>query len=330
MVKEEGLDFHSVTSWILYAILGLMLSGCGSIPQDNTPAPIDNNLYTLELASCDKRDVGLMTCSYRESQDLSSRFLEIPLFHEGEFQINSTRCGFERTFRYSDQSTARFSYEELLAGMPSNQSTCTFDVKLFVDDLDRGFRGLFTLTDMEDFQEAEATFLDRVFTGTGHYQTRTNYQGLDFFTFYADYSGTIFGEGCNIDFEFHFTDNPKVKFNEAIASHSCILRIGLIPDDPNLPVEFFTFSYQAFSTDVARLAQPVLEWDGKRLRVTGDSLVAVIAIDNEYKVFKGRSNKRLRERVSGAVWVRMATSNGRFDLYRVDEGEVTWNTSIRW
>lgn len=319
-----------------YLFLALIVA-CGSIPRDNTPPPIDNNLYTVEMAACGQRDTGVLGCNFSTKEDLGKKSLEIPLFHKGEYVVTSKLCNFNTNKRYSKAQTLEFTFQELLAGKPADKYVCDFDIKVFVDGLDKGFRGIFSLTDNTDLGSATASFWSgtkrATFVGVGGLQIRAGSNKDKHLQFVAPKAGTIVWAGCDKNGEKRYDLDPTISLEELFTDElgvtkSCILEVGLIPVSGQ--AEVFTFNIQVFSKDIVQLSDPSLEWDGEKLTVTAEPAVAFLSIDSYYKLKRGDKMKSISRSVSKdkEVWVRIATANGRYNLYKVLNGVNTWNSLI--
>ena len=321
----------------------ILLFGCGSIPKDLTPAPIDNNLFTAEMAACGRRDVGLLGCNFDKTSILEDLFLEIPLIREGEYIITSKKCNFNENKTYSRTEILKISFADLLAGKPENQNVCDFDVKIFINGLDKGSRGIFSLIDQGKFKAASGEFWSgqslASFQGVGGVQLRAGISKDYHLKFRTETPGTIVWFGCDTDGEKKYKFNPTLFLHELfvgalIQTKSCILEVGLIPDDTKKKPEIFTFNIQIFSQLIVQLPDPTLKLkhNGRFLKVQADAAVAVIVINGKYKVLTGAEAKVFTTRVTSGkeVWVRISTANGRTNLYKILNGEIIWKSLIRY
>lgn len=321
--------------FIYLAILILLLfTGCQSIPQDPTPAPIKNNLLTLEMSSCGQTQVGLIGCFYKD--DLKPT-LTIPLWEKGEYQIKSDRCNFFENKRYMSQQDLVISYETLLANKPQFENTCLYNIKVFIQGFDFGFEGFFLLTDIDTFKPAAFSFGKESFDGHAGLQTREGAEVLDSFKFERPYSGTLVWEGCNVSGEVAFNKNAKLDFKTIFPGYittkdSCILTLGVIPDDENLPRELAEIHFNIFDKSVVPLNDPTITYKNEKLKVVADKLVAGIVIDKDVSIEHGNKEKSFSSSVKKdqEVFVRLLTSNGRYLLLKVKNGEVLWKTLYRF
>jgi uncharacterized protein YceK len=317
---------------LILLLFTILLYGCGSVPKDKTPAPFDNNLYTQELQSCDKTDVGLLTCTYK--QDAIGE-LVIPTLFSGEYDIRSSRCAFGKSGRFEKSQPIKITYKELLQFKPSTQTTCIFDVKVFMDKMDRGMRAIFLLSDMEEFEPLSVTFLGQDYDdGTGYHQLRRNHSRELEFVIRTQVPGTVIMEGCGIYDEFDINFIKAVPIKQAISPErtGCVLRFGLVPFDDSEPLRLHTFLYENFSTDIIRLAGPNVDIRRGYYRITMAREVAFAAMGGVNKVFKGTRVKKLKVKyVQGREYIlRMGTANGRYAIYGIKDGVVTWKTSIKY
>lgn len=307
-------------------LLLLLLVGCRT-PQDTTPAPINNNKMTQEMSSCGKQEVGLLGCFYDKEQTGS---LVIPLWYKGEYQIQSERCGYFKNERYDGSQKLEINYQELLASKPSQEKTCLYNIKVFIDKFDNGFEGFFLL-DKGDIKPLEFHLVNKVYSGHAAIQVKEGTVLNQELIANASTPGTIFWAGCKKNGEKQYVANPKIVLEEVIkdvvtASNSCILTVGLIPDDINLPVELGKLQLNIFEKTVVALSEPTVEQRRSKLTVKADSIVAAIGINDYVSIKSGSGKKRLTRRVNTdeEVDVRVLTSNGRFLLLKVKNGSVLW------
>lgn len=314
---------------LLLSILLILMVGCRSVPHDTSPAPINHNKMTLELQACGKQEVGLNGCLYKDNLEDT---LKVPLWYSGEYQIKSERCNYLLNQRYEGSQTAEFSYQDLLAGKPDKEKTCLYNVKVFIDGFDNGFEGFFLLSE-GNYKAAEFEFQSRNYLGYGGLQIKEGAIVNDRLSFTANEPGTIIWEGCQLKGERSYDRNPEINFQEIIGGSpipraSCVLTVGLIPRDEQSPVELGKVHISIYEKTVQTLPLPVLEYDAddEKLTVRADSLTAVIAIDKSYSIKKGSGKKKFSAYApyDQEVDVRIATSNGRFILLKVKNGEVLW------
>jgi hypothetical protein len=311
---------------LLALLILLLISGCRT-PQDITPAPINHNKMTLELQSCGKQEVGLAGCFYNERQEGN---LTIPLWHKGEYQIQSERCGFFQNRRYEESEELELSYQELLADKPDSETTCLYNIKVFIDKFDNGFEGFFVLS-KGDINALKFNFINKEYTGYAGVQIKEGTESLNSIQIVSPIAGTVFWQGCNKSGEKKYQANPAISLREVIGDvvipkYSCVLTIGLIPNDIHEPVELGKVHINIFEKVLIPLAEPSLDYRRGRLTVKADRLVAAIAINNNVSIEYGSGIKRYRRNVQKdeIADVRIMTSNGRFLLLKVKNGEVLW------
>jgi hypothetical protein len=315
---------------IILLLFSLFLVGCGNIPVDKTPAPFDNNFYTQELRSCEKTDVGLLVCPLKKDGELV-----IPTLLDGEYDIKSNRCAYAKGGRFSKSNPIRISYDELTEGRPSSQTTCIFDVKVFMDKMDRGMRGIFVLTDMEEFKPLNVSFLRSEFKdGTGYYQLRRGHSPDLEFLIRSNEQGWVVIEGCGIEKEFYLDYTGTIRIGDVIPSNKtgCILRFGLIPDDNTKPLQMHTFLYQNFSSDIVRLPTPTIEQGKTYWKIKMAPEIAFMSIGGKTKIFKGNRTKtyKFKYKKDQEYLLRIGTANGRYSIYTVKNGVLRWKTSIQY
>lgn len=311
----------------LVSLLLILMVGCRSLPQDTTPAPINHNKMTLELHACGKQEVGLNGCFFKD--DLTQK-LVIPLWASGEYQIKSERCQFFENKRYDVTQKLELTYGELLAQKPNTEDGCLYNIKVFIDGFDNGFEGFFTLAN-GDIKPIEFNFLNNDYIGYAGIQIKESTVLQEAIKIKAETPGLVFWEGCQKKGELQYKSNPSINFQDiiegaAIPKASCVLTIGLIPNDMLLPVEYSKIHINIYEKTVSELVQPSFTYIDGKLTVKADKLVAAIAIGDSLKIHKGLNGRSFTKEVSKdeEVDVRISTSNGRFMLLKVKNGEVLW------
>lgn len=318
--------------------LFLLLYGCGSIPRDTSPAPIDNNLFTAEIEGCHGVNLGLAGCYYSSREDALNKFLSLKLFHKGEYEIKSTKCSFSKVQTYVGNQVVKLSVDDLIAYKPDTELSCVFDIKVFVEGLDRGFRGMFVLINKESFNTTSADFnygrFTYSFSEMGSLQIKEGSELNGSLKFKSDNPGEIVWVGCELTGEKKFKSNPEISLQEIFqkelkVNKSCILEVGIVYTGTNKKPEIFTFNIQIFNNSVVALADPVVQIDESKVKVTADPIVAVIGVDNQYCFNKTRKNGVAKfKRVSDSFTLRLVTSNGRYNLYKILNGKVVWKPLI--
>lgn len=310
----------------LIVLLLLFLVGCRT-PQDLSPAPINNNKMTQELSSCGKQEVGLLGCFYNENQSGS---LVIPLWYRGEYQIQSERCGYFQNERYDGSQRLEISYQELLASKPSQEKTCLYNIKVFIDKFDNGFEAFFLL-DEGSVKPLQFHFMSKVHLGHAAIQVKEGTSLNQELIIDANTPGALIWTGCKSAGEKRYIANPKLILKEVMkdvvtTNNSCILTIGLIPEDVHLPVQLAKLQLNIFEKTVVSLSTPTVTQDQKNLKIEAEKIVAAIAINDYVSIKSGSGKKRLVRRVNpeSEVDVRVFTSNGRFLLLKVKNGSVLW------
>ena len=311
---------------ILVLVMFLMVS-CRSIPYDTTPAPINHNMMTLEMEACGKQEVGLLGCFYEEP---IIGELRIPLWGFGEYQIKSERCNYLANVRYSGKQTLIIPFDELLMHQ-DEQESCLFNVKVFIDGFDNGFEGFFLLS-KGDINPIKFKLESKNHEGYAGIQIREgslldNYR----ISVQAEAPGLILWDGCEVDGEKSYTKNPEIRFSEiiktgAITRSTCILTFGVIPNDKELPVEIGKVHINFYEKTITPLPIPVLKYENELLTVRTDKMVAGIGIGNAWTIKKGNGTKKFTRKVplDEEVYVRIATSNGRYILLKVKNGRILW------
>lgn len=311
----------------LLIILMLVIAACRSLPYDTSPAPINHNKMTLEIQACGKQEVGLNGCFY--GNDLNE-VIKIPLWGKGEYQVKSERCQFFENKRYEKAQSLEISFANLLSQKPEKESSCLYNIKVFIDGFDNGFEGFFLLS-KGDLKPLTFEFQNKVNLGYGSTQIKEGNAVQGRIKILAETSGVIIWEGCQLKGERKYQKDPEINFQEIIAGTpipkaSCILTMGIIPDNQNLPVEYGKLHINIYEKVVQPLVQPSLFYENEKLTVTAEKMIAVISIGDHWTFRKGENIKRFTAKVhkDEEVDVRLATSNGRFMLLKVKNGKVLW------
>jgi len=318
-------------------LLSLLFTACGSLPRDISPAPFDNNFFTAEIEGCHGKNLGLAGCHYTSLENLSLKFLKLNLFYKGEYEITSRKCSYQKTQKYTRAQTLSISLEDLLANKPSDELSCVFDIKIFVDGLDRGFRGMFITVDRENLDLASASIIYNSniheFKGMGFLQIKENSQFNGSLNFKADSPGEIVWFGCELNGEKTFTNNPKINFTEIFnkgfaKEKSCILEVGIIYKDSSKTPEIFSFNVSFFGKNLLQLSDPIIDYSSKKTIITTDSVAAVVALNNNYIFNKKQQSVFSFKTKEKDSCLRIITSNGRYNLYQIYEGKITWKPLI--
>ena len=318
-------------------IIGLfliILVGCQTIYQDKSPAPINNNLMTLEMFSCNKRDAGLLGCFYKNNINDN---LSIPLWEKGEYQIKSEVCNYFQNKRYVGNQTLNLTYSELIKNKPESEETCLYNIKVFIDGFDNGFEGFFLLSNLDDFSPINFIFENKEYEGYAGLQI---IQGADIkssFKFIKSYSGTLYWEGCNTKGAYIFDKNVELKFKEILPNYlwpsdSCVLTLGIVPNDSKIKKELGAIHINIFDKNIVPLSEPSVNYQNNKLKVDGEYSLAAIAINEDFKLFGSDSKKIFNKKISQdeEALVRTFTSNGRFGLLKVKNGIVIWKASYHY
>jgi hypothetical protein len=312
---------------LLILFLLLILNGCRSIPQDMSPAPINNNKMTLELHACGTQEVGLSGCFYKNNLEEK---LAIPLWSTGEYQIKSERCNFFKNKRYDKSQTLELTYQELLSQKPEKEDGCLYNIKVFIDGFDNGLEGFFILA-KGDIKALGFEFDKKSYNGYAGLQIKEGTLLSQDFIIKAETPGLVVWEGCQKKGEREYSSNPKINFQEIIEGYpipkaSCILTLGIIPYDIRLPVEYGKIHINIYEKTVQPLVEPSIKYENGRLTVKSEKVVAGIGINSSWSIKRGSAIKKLTAVVQEDTEadVRIVTSNGRFMLLKVKNGEVLW------
>lgn len=316
----------------LLLIIALMtMTSCGGLPVDNTPAPIDKNFYSLDLELCGEISYGLGGCAWNKGEDLSKKFLTVNLHHKGNYTVRSSGCNFEKRQEYDEDQRVSFTFEELLEGKPDETKTCAFSVMMRPEGFDKSMRANFLIYDQEEFNiEDQAEFNGRSFkNGVAWLQIRAGGNRATAITFATTGKGEVVYQGCGVngskgyDGVFNLSLDELLEILPLEVNASCDYTVFLIPNSGEPRI--FMISLRVYDRQYIHLANPVLRFDGEKLKVKADEVVGVVAINDK---FKYNSRKVSRKVGSDMVWVRQATANGRTTLLGVKEGKIVWEPLV--
>lgn len=317
---------------LLQIIFLSMLFGCGGLPFDDSAPPIRNGLYTLELEYDGVTDMGVMGGYFSED---SHGVLKFPLFNEGSFDIVSNRCQFNRSESFKSKSWQyrSFSTQELTESMPASEFACIFHIVLLVDGMDYGMQGMFILIrDEIDLSPVDAIISDRETPrGVGWIQARER-SSANVPVYFDTYgrSGTVFFVGCGNEDEKRFEGEVNTTlawFSMGDTIEPCVYEIGFEFDDGEMGI--YTLSVNTFSSQILPLRDPSLSMGRRdRLRVNAESIVGYVAINSEYN--RGSSMRKRLSSSDEVVTVRMVTANGRYAIYKVQNGRIVWRPSANY
>lgn len=320
---------------ILLPLMILIVVGCKHFPIDRVPSGNDLGLRNIELASCETRDLGILGCIAPE--DLTTAFLKIPTGLEGEYQIRSNKCGFFEEGSFSNNETLSFSYAHLLRNK-EDQKECLYDVKLFVDNFKEILRGLFKITDLESFNPAKMTFQNRDYQGTASFQFRTELNPANNFRFNVTGTGTILIDGCNKQLEERYDGVKNISF-EALApkfKKTCHYVIGILPDNESSTPELFSLTLARFDKATRMISKPRVWFKGKDIKFSFEQPVSQAMVNGKLYTFKCgvlqscQGNRRSEIKIdydpSTVYWIRLFTTNGRYNLFKYYKGELIWTT----
>jgi hypothetical protein len=312
----------------LYVILVFLLTACGTVPVDTTPAPIDNGLWTLELRTETKVDVGLM------SDFIGNGSLSFPVIKDGRYSVRSERCNYNNEQNYSVDGIdyITLDYQELVKDKPTKEFACIFNIQVFVNGFDKGIQGQFLLA-RKDFPAPIAKINGRTFDGLGYYQFRENDQKTSVFTeltFELNKPGTTFFAACGNKNSKRFTSNPSWTLFELgyPGIKNCVYDIAFKFDDGTTAL--FTFNMHSFSK-VIDVPTPVIQYKKGKLTLKAPSPVAAMATDGVWETTGSVSNEvALKKTVSPdeVIYVKIITANGRYKLLGIKNGVVVWTPSI--
>lgn len=310
--------------------LCIFIYSCGRIPVDKTPAPIDNNLWTLEMSTSENTDVGLIGVSYYRSEG-AEEYVDIPLIGKGTLTIRSQRCLYEnvQTYDVGDWAIRRFSISDLVAKVPSSEFACIFNIVMFVEGLDKGFQGqLYVQIKEQDELPLKFTLNGKNFTNIGWYQFRQGSTFANDISFALGKPGKLLVAGCGRDLEIPFQGDLTLPLRDLIGTPrlpGCVYTIGAQYNDGTIAIA--ELNLKVFSESVVSLPDPALEYENERLKVTADPVVAYLGIDDYFKKKNQLSRKVKKDETA---LVRLMTANGRYKLLGVKNGEIVWTSSVQY
>ena len=302
-----------------------LLGSCGSLPYDNSPAPIDNGLWSLELIHEGQRDLGLMGSTF----DIpGERFVEFPIWGKGVYSVRSKRCNLElsQEFKSNKLQYVKIKLKDLLKDMPPSEFACIFNIQVFVDGMDKGIQGqLFLVREEEDIDFVEVSILGKQYLGVSHLQIKDSANTNTEVLFSVRKRGTFFFQGCERRGEVKFSGSFKLPLSFIVGDtpKQCVYTFGFEFEDGTFGIHEFNF--KTFRTTVVELPNPIITYEKEELKVEASDPVGYVSIDT--KIRKGNTiSKKVKK--DELAWVRCVTSNGRYLLLGVRNGEVVWNPSI--
>ena len=308
---------------------------CQNLPHDRLPSANEHGLFNVELRSCKKQDIGTLGCII--PIDRSNSFLQVPTSLTGSYLIRSNTCGFFEEGSFKDNQILSFSYDHLLKSR-GNAKECLYDVKIFIDEYQKSFRGLFKLTDTEDFELLRMDFNEISYNGTSMFQFRTGLNPAQDFTFYKNGKGTILINGCGKNIEKDYEDSISFKFNDLVPVYkkTCSYVIGMIPERPIDSAGIFSLTLNRYSKETEMVSKPRIWFKGDRFVFSFEHAVSSVMINDKIYSFtcggliSCSGDKRHEVKVDYnpemVYKVRMITTNGRYNRFDFYRGELIWKS----
>lgn len=313
-----------------FIFLVVFVSGCGLLPYDSTPSPIDSNRYSLEMDLCGQKGLGVNGCgiSYFGNSKQGLKFLA-PF--KGDYIIRSKNCDFEESKRYIQTTKVEYDLNYLIIEKPPGVLTCVFSVMVFPDGFDRGMQGKFILYDLESYKPAKIEVLGKDFKeGAAWIQVREESSQETRIKFNVKKSGIIRFQGCgksgfkSFDGPFDLSLKDLLQSEPFRVSADCTYFLYLLYDDKSVETASFTLS--VYRKNFVDLPDPAVSFDKERLCIEGPEVAAFVSIG---ELFRLNQNKVCRRLDGDFAWVRMATANGRSVLLGIKNGDVLWRPSIK-
>lgn len=310
-------------------VLLAILTSCGQLPVDTTPAPINNNQYNLEMVYGEKRDVGLLGAELDFKEINQTEYFSVPLTHKGMIEITSKRCLYSKTSQFSKKNNeAKFYFKDLLANVPDTEFACIFNIYMRIAGMDKGFQGQFYALKKSEFEGLEITILKRKFKSVAWYQfSNATSENLPI-TIYAKKPGVLLIAGCGVEKEIELNKDNLTQtftFGELFPTkESCVFTFAT--DYIDGTQEIIEANLKVFSKDVLEIPDPIITLKGKKIEVVSVPPVAFISVNNRW-IRNDHLTTRYRQEFN---WIRLITANGRIKLLQAKGEEIVWKPSIKY
>lgn len=296
-------------------ILSFVLSGCaGHIRPDPVMPAIQANYPTAEFSACEKHWNGLGICSLEKGARLDSLNVEIQGYYQGTIRVYSAACQIDDVFRYRDNQRVRYT----IPGAADTNCLIGFTVSPeYPDESESGvvihsFRGYIWIG-VDAAENIHQNFTSKyVEDGDAEIAVVVPEAGAYEVAF----------RGCGMDFGPTMVDSVngvvRLSLKQLGADdgiQKCVAQGGIRKDGFLNYVSWMIFSYDK---KFVPLATPSVVLTSKKFDISADSVVAVVALDDEYVI--GNHGKFRADRSQSHV-VRVLTTGGR-SLYGVWKPEI--------
>jgi len=316
---------------IFYLFMLMFLLSCGQLPVDTGTAPWDAGIKLLPYTICGKQYVGKGGCAFNES----SEDLVIKTPYSGTVSLISANCNYDSTFYYENVKNLSFPIAKLTELMPSDVSTCTFNVKLRPSKFDNTINGDFILfKDKSEKSIVESSFFfnQKVQGKVLPIQIKEGAPNNFDLVVNTVEDSTLYIKGCSYYLE---KEIPQGQSTITLKELTGKDEIGK-EDECNYSMFFvskekmidaYLISLGVYSNDYIQLGAPTIKYKKGRTCIKYDDPVAIAVLNDKYKLNKGlRTHKLCVD--SDYVSVFTSTASGRIYFSIVDKGEEVWRPRI--
>lgn len=287
--------------YLLLTVIIIVVSGCGHLHSDPTPAAIDKNYPTVEMSCGTEKFNGLGACGYVEGS--APIKITVQGYYQGSVRADSERCQISETRSYDGNEEIVYEITPISSCLidfvlsPSYPKSSGVDVS--------SLKGRFYIKYLKPgqiWQHVESKIPE-------------NTNEMLMIPFAED--ARVLVNGCGADVDVQKTPvNGKItlKTNElGINRPDCLYEIILVSTTKVLRL---TWQVWVYKSDFVPLPTPIVTIKDKKLSVVADNSVGVIALDSEYEL----SNTAEFKTLSG--FLRIITARGRVLLAPVENGTV--------
>ena len=290
---------------LLLALNGIG-SGCGHLRPDPSPAAIDSNFPSAEGTCNGQRFLGLGFCVLRPGESANLTFQG---YYQGTIRIDSDRCQITKSVDYENSAP--------IALTVNPDDSCVIDFVVSPQYPHPGTNGVSSLKGrvyvkrLADADQTYETFVDKIPVGADQ-----------MISIPSEVPAKLVVSGCGA----HVLDPARAPVASAIQFHlsevtldrpDCLLEGAIIAGNV---VHRFGWQVWTYSKDFSPLPEPTIDLEGKKLSVTGDPTVSIIALDEAF-VINRKASFTLGD---GPHLLRLMTVKGRVLLGVWDGKEFMW------